>query len=104
MTTPKTEDQTSSNGHADAGSDATTARTNAANADQATVDPSAVPGANEAKKALTPEAERALLEAQERRDAEAADAKDKATEIGGRKGPEPTRYGDWEKGGIAWDF
>ena len=25
-------------------------------------------------------------------------------EIGGRKGPEPTRYGDWEKGGIAVDF
>ncbi len=26
------------------------------------------------------------------------------TEIGGRKGPEPTRYGVWEKGGIAVDF
>ena len=25
-------------------------------------------------------------------------------EIGGRDGPEPTRYGDWEKGGIASDF
>lgn len=25
-------------------------------------------------------------------------------EIGGRKGPEPTRYGDWEKKGIASDF
>lgn len=25
-------------------------------------------------------------------------------EIGGRKGPEPTRYGDWEKNGIASDF
>ncbi|NOZ42238.1 MAG: DUF1674 domain-containing protein [Alphaproteobacteria bacterium] len=25
-------------------------------------------------------------------------------EIGGRKGPEPTRYGDWEKDGIASDF
>ncbi|RME64073.1 MAG: DUF1674 domain-containing protein [Alphaproteobacteria bacterium] len=25
-------------------------------------------------------------------------------EIGGRKGPEPTRYGDWEVGGIASDF
>ena len=25
-------------------------------------------------------------------------------EIGGRNGPEPTRYGDWEKGGIAVDF
>ncbi len=25
-------------------------------------------------------------------------------ELGGRKGPEPTRYGDWEKNGIASDF
>lgn len=25
-------------------------------------------------------------------------------EIGGPKGPEPTRYGDWEVGGIASDF
>lgn len=25
-------------------------------------------------------------------------------EIGGRQGPEPTRYGDWEKRGIAVDF
>ncbi len=27
-----------------------------------------------------------------------------AKEVGGRKGPEPTRYGDWEKNGIASDF
>jgi hypothetical protein len=26
------------------------------------------------------------------------------TELGGPKGPEPTRYGDWEKNGIASDF
>ena len=26
------------------------------------------------------------------------------TEVGGRKGPEPTRYGDWEKNGICSDF
>lgn len=25
-------------------------------------------------------------------------------ELGGRKGPEPTRYGDWEKDGIVSDF
>lgn len=37
-------------------------------------------------------------------------AKDKVSnklqsvEIGGRKGPEPTRYGDWEKNGIISDF
>ena len=28
----------------------------------------------------------------------------KVKEIGGRKGPEPTRYGDWEKKGICYDF
>ena len=27
-----------------------------------------------------------------------------ATEIGGRGGPEPTRYGDWEKNGRCIDF
>ncbi len=25
-------------------------------------------------------------------------------EIGGRKGPDPTRYGDWEKAGRCIDF
>jgi len=28
----------------------------------------------------------------------------KPKEIGGRGGPDPVRYGDWEKGGIAVDF
>lgn len=27
-----------------------------------------------------------------------------APEVGGRKGPEPTRYGDWEKNGRCIDF
>jgi hypothetical protein len=27
-----------------------------------------------------------------------------ATEIGGRDGPDPTRYGDWEKNGRCIDF
>lgn len=27
-----------------------------------------------------------------------------ATEIGGREGPEPTRFGDWEKNGRCIDF
>jgi hypothetical protein len=35
----------------------------------------------------------------------AADAKKPGVkEIGGRDGPDPVRYGDWEKGGIAVDF
>lgn len=33
-----------------------------------------------------------------------ADEPKKPTEIGGRKGPEPTRYGDWEVKGICTDF
>ncbi len=28
----------------------------------------------------------------------------RATEYGGRDGPEPTRYGDWEKNGRCIDF
>jgi len=29
---------------------------------------------------------------------------DTAKELGGRKGPDPVRYGDWENKGIASDF
>ena len=47
-------------------------------------------------------AKRALAEAEERRKAEKAKALPK--ELGGRDGPEPVRYGDWEKKGIAIDF
>ena len=25
-------------------------------------------------------------------------------EVGGRSGPDPVRYGDWERGGVAVDF
>ena len=52
---------------------------------------------------LPPAAIRALAEAAERRKlAEAAEPL--PTELGGRNGPEPVRYGDWEKKGIAIDF
>ena len=51
---------------------------------------------------LSAAAQRALAEAQERRSA--ANAVVLPTELGGRKGPEPVRYGDWEKKGIAVDF
>jgi hypothetical protein len=47
-------------------------------------------------------AARALAEAEERR--KQAGATHHPKEAGGRKGPEPTRYGDWEKKGIASDF
>jgi hypothetical protein len=34
----------------------------------------------------------------------AEDAPARPREVGGRKGPEPTRYGDWEKCGRCIDF
>lgn len=58
----------------------------------------------EPRKALTPQAERALKEAEERRRKRDAAAVADVKEIGGPRGPEPTRYGDWEKDGIASDF
>ncbi|MBI1197278.1 MAG: DUF1674 domain-containing protein [Phenylobacterium sp.] len=57
--------------------------------------PNAAPG-----KALSPAARRALEEAEaRRREAEAMPPED-----GGPKGPEPTRFGDWERKGLAVDF
>jgi hypothetical protein len=56
------------------------------------------------RKPLAPAARRALAEAEARRKAAAADAKPRPTELQGPKGPEPTRYGDWERKGIASDF
>jgi hypothetical protein len=56
-------------------------------------------------KLLTPAAQRALAEAAERRaKAEAEVPKSAAVEHQGPKGPEPTRFGDWERKGIASDF
>ena len=55
------------------------------------------------KRVLTPEARRALAEAEERRQKLANEPKS-PREIGGRDGPDPTRFGDWEKGGITSDF
>jgi len=52
-------------------------------------------------KDLPPAAVRALAEAEERRKAA---AQPMPKELGGRDGPEPVRYGDWEKKGLAIDF
>lgn len=61
--------------------------------------PGAAPG-----KALSPAARRALAEAEaRRRDIEARVAA-MPKELGGRDGPEPVRYGDWERKGLASDF
>ncbi|MFA5581363.1 MAG: DUF1674 domain-containing protein [Paracoccaceae bacterium] len=53
---------------------------------------------------LPPAARRALAEAEARRKATEARQKALPLELGGRDGPEPVRYGDWEKKGIAVDF
>jgi hypothetical protein len=56
------------------------------------------------KRELPPAAIRALAEAEERRKKAEAEAKAQPKEYGGRDGPEPVRFGDWEKKGIAIDF
>jgi len=60
--------------------------------------PNAAPG-----KTLSPPAERALREAAERRAKTAMRAPEPA-ESGGVAGPDPTRFGDWERKGLAIDF
>lgn len=69
-------------------------------------EPSAAPHSSEGdrpRRPLSPEAERALAEAEARR-AAADQAAAAAPEKGGPAGAEPTRYGDWERKGIAVDF
>jgi len=56
------------------------------------------------KKVLSPAAKRALAEADARRKAREAEEAARPKEKSGPKGVEPTRYGDWERGGIAYDF
>jgi hypothetical protein len=67
-------------------------------------DPSLPAAAAPERKELPPAAKRALAEAEARRKAAEANAKPAAKEFQGPKGPEPTRYGDWENKGIASDF
>ncbi len=73
----------------------------ACGAEAANPDAPAIPGAAPGKQ-LSPEAERALLEAEARR--QAAAPADLPREYDGRGGEEPTRYGDWERKGLAVDF
>jgi hypothetical protein len=58
------------------------------------------------RRPLSPAAQRALDEAEERRRQrdKARENEFRAKELGGREGPDPVRYGDWENGGIASDF
>lgn len=55
-------------------------------------------------KLLSPAAKRALREAAARRKARETHSETLPDETAGPKGAEPTRYGDWERGGIAYDF
>jgi hypothetical protein len=56
------------------------------------------------KKPLTETAKRALAEAETRRKAIDAAAAALPPEKGAKREKEPSRYGDWEKKGIASDF
>jgi hypothetical protein len=53
-------------------------------------------------KPLSDAARRALAEAEARR--KSVKPADLPAEVNGRDGPEPTRFGDWEKDGIISDF
>jgi hypothetical protein len=53
---------------------------------------------------MPPAAVRALAEAAERRRLAELQHAASAKEIGGQSGPDPVRYGDWEKAGIVSDF
>lgn len=61
-----------------------------------------LPEAASPGKPLSPAARRALEEAAARRAIEAAPSL--PPEEGGPSGPEPTRFGDWERKGVAVDF
>lgn len=56
----------------------------------------------EQRKPLSPAAQRALQEAEERRKAEKP--QELPVEVGGRGGSDPARFGDWEINGRAIDF
>jgi hypothetical protein len=56
------------------------------------------------RKPLSPAAQRALAEAEARRQAYRETEAARPKELGGRGGKEPVRYGDWEVKGLASDF
>ncbi|MEO0328611.1 MAG: DUF1674 domain-containing protein [Pseudomonadota bacterium] len=61
--------------------------------------------ANDNRSDLPEAAKRALEEAEVRRKAaESKPIADQPKELNGRKGPDPVRFGDWEKDGIISDF
>jgi hypothetical protein len=60
------------------------------------------PALEATQRPLSAAARRALQEAEERRSRRPAAAR--PNEVGGRDGPEPVRFGDWEVKGLACDF
>lgn len=71
--------------------------------DDAPLSEDPAPISEEERRAALPEAaQRALAEADARR--AKAKASEVPVELGGRDGPDPARFGDWEKKGIAIDF
>lgn len=56
------------------------------------------------KKPLTPEAKRALADAKARRKQAEEHAQNERPKENCSRPVEPTRYGDWERKGIAYDF
>ncbi|MFD9898921.1 DUF1674 domain-containing protein [Mesorhizobium sp. NPDC059025] len=66
--------------------------------------PHEMPGEAGQDKALSPAAERALAEAEIRRQAYRQAEAVLPREIGGRGGNDPNRYGDWEVKGLTSDF
>ena len=55
-------------------------------------------------KSLSPAAQRALAEAEDRRANAVGDKETRPPENGGRGGKDPARFGDWEVNGRAIDF
>ena len=74
------------------------------NDDETTEPGGPVPTQPPADRRLTPAAERALAEAAQRRAQRDRESQARPREDGGREGPDPVRYGDWEIKGIACDF
>jgi hypothetical protein len=66
--------------------------------------PTAVVSSGLQPRKLSPAVQRALAEAETSRRAAEVCARPMPKEFQGPKGPEPTRYDDWENRGIAYDF
>ena len=64
----------------------------------------AVPDPSRQQRPLPAAAQRARAEAEARRAERKPKAAEQPKETGGRDGPDPTRYGDWEINGLASDF